>query len=119
MKNSNNKLIIYRRRLIKRKHNPSTYKLILVSNSGTKEIAINNHKSPQPIIKPKGIYQPNNIIDDYTAVLLTINTPQNVTVKDSKLPQYISRYNNQFLYYTNFKNMENKNKNKNLVNNND
>ena len=63
-----------RRRLVKGRRNLSTYKPILASNSGTREIAIDNNKLPQPITKPKGIYQPNNIIDNPTTVLLTINT---------------------------------------------
>jgi len=64
-----------RRQLVKGRRNLSAYKPILASNSGTKEIAIDNSKLPQPITEPKGIYQPNNIIDDPTTVLLTVNTP--------------------------------------------
>jgi hypothetical protein len=56
MENSNNKLIIRRRWLVKGRYNLSTYKPILVSNSGTREIAVDNSKSPQSITKPKGIY---------------------------------------------------------------
>ena len=56
MENSNNKLIVYRRRLVKGRYNLSTYKPILASNSGTREIAVDNGKSPQPITEPKGIY---------------------------------------------------------------
>ena len=44
IKNNNNKLVIYKKQLIKKKYNPSTYKPILVSNSSTAEIAINNSK---------------------------------------------------------------------------
>jgi len=36
---------MHRRRLIKGRYNPSAYKPILVSNSGTGEIAANNGKS--------------------------------------------------------------------------
>ena len=46
MENSNNKLVIYRRRLVKGRRNLSTYKPILASNSGTREIAIDNSKLP-------------------------------------------------------------------------
>jgi len=56
MENSNNKLVIRRRLLVKGRYNPSTYKPILASNSGTREITIDNSKLPQPITKPKGIY---------------------------------------------------------------
>jgi hypothetical protein len=45
MENSNNKLIIRRRRLVKGKRNPSAYKPILVSDSSTREIAADNSKS--------------------------------------------------------------------------
>jgi len=45
-----------RRQLVKGRYNPSTYKPILVSNSGTGEIAIDNGKLPQSITEPKGIY---------------------------------------------------------------
>jgi hypothetical protein len=54
--NSNNKPIIYRRRLVKGRRNPSTYKPILVSNSSTREITVDNGKLLQSITKPKGIY---------------------------------------------------------------
>ena len=56
MENSNNKLVIYKRRLAKKRYNLSTYKPTLVSNSGTGKIAVNNSKLLQPITKPKGIY---------------------------------------------------------------
>ena len=46
IENSNSEPVIYKRRLVKGKYNLSTYKPILASNSGTKEIAINNGKSP-------------------------------------------------------------------------
>jgi hypothetical protein len=45
-----------RRWLVKGRRNLSTYKPILVSNSSTREIAIDNGKLPQSITKPKGIY---------------------------------------------------------------
>jgi hypothetical protein len=45
-----------RRRLVKGRRNLSAYKPILVSNSGTEKIAVDNGKSPQPITEPKGIY---------------------------------------------------------------
>ena len=64
-----------RRRLVKGRYNLSTYKPILVSNSSTREITADNGKLPQSITKPKGIYQPNNIIDDPTTILPTINIP--------------------------------------------
>ena len=54
--NSNNKPVVRRRWLVKGRRNPSTYKPILASNSGTREITIDNSKSPQSITKPKGIY---------------------------------------------------------------
>ena len=54
--NSNNKLIIRRRYLVKGRCNLSTYKPILVSNSSTIEITVDNSKSPQSITKPKDIY---------------------------------------------------------------
>ena len=63
-----------RRRLVKKRRNLSTYKPILASNSGTGEIAVDNSKLPQPITESKGIHQPNNIIDNTTTILLTINT---------------------------------------------
>ena len=64
-----------RRQLVKKRYNLSAYKPILASNSSTREIAVDNSKLPQSITEPKGIHQPNNIIDNPTAVLLTINTP--------------------------------------------
>jgi hypothetical protein len=45
MENSNNKLIIRRRRLVKGRRNLSAYKPILVSNSSTREITVDNGKS--------------------------------------------------------------------------
>ena len=45
-----------------------------MSNSGTGEITIDNSKLLQPITKPEGIYQPNNVIDDPTTVLPTVDT---------------------------------------------
>ena len=45
-----------RRQLVKKRHNLSTYKPTLASNSGTGEIAADNSKLPQPITEPKGIY---------------------------------------------------------------
>ena len=56
MENSNNKPVIYRRRLAKGKCNPSVYKPILENNSSTKEITTDNDKLPQPITEPNGIY---------------------------------------------------------------
>ena len=56
IKNSNNELVVYRGWLVKGKHNPSAQEPILVSNSGTEEIAINNSKLLQPITKPKGTH---------------------------------------------------------------
>jgi len=56
MENSNNEPVVRRRRLVKGRRNLSTYKPTLASNSDTREIAIDNSKSPQPIIEPKGIY---------------------------------------------------------------
>ena len=79
---------------------------------------MNNGKLPQPIIESKGIYQPNNIIDNPTIVLLTVNTPRDIIAEDSKLLQHASGHNNQFLYYTNSKNTESGDKDKNLINNN-
>ena len=64
-----------RRQLTKGRRNLSTYKPILASNSSTKEIAADNSKLPQFITKPKGIYQPNDIIDNPNAILLTVNIP--------------------------------------------
>ena len=71
---------------MKGRYNPSAHKPILISDSSTKEITADNSKSPQLITKPKGTHQPNNIIDNPIAVLLTVNTPQDVTMEDSKLP---------------------------------
>jgi hypothetical protein len=56
MENSNSELIIHRRQLVKGRHNLSTHKPTLASNSGTKEIAIDNSKLLQPITKPKGTH---------------------------------------------------------------
>jgi hypothetical protein len=56
IENSNNKLIIRRRQLVKGRRNLSTYKPILVSNSSTREITVDNGKSLQSITEPKGIY---------------------------------------------------------------
>ena len=75
IKNSNNKPVVYRRQLVKGRYNLSAYKPISASNSSTREIATNNSKLLQSITKPKGIYQPNNIIDDPTTILPTINIP--------------------------------------------
>ena len=44
MENSNNKLVIYRRRLVKGRRNPSAHKPILASDSGTGELAADNGK---------------------------------------------------------------------------
>jgi hypothetical protein len=44
MENSDNELIICRRRLVKGRRNLSAYKPILVSNSGTREITVDNGK---------------------------------------------------------------------------
>jgi len=46
IKNSNNKPIVYRKWLIKGRYNPFTYKLILINNNGTREITVDNGKSP-------------------------------------------------------------------------
>ena len=46
IKNSDNKLVIRRRQLIKGRCNLFTYKPILISDSGTKEITADNGKSP-------------------------------------------------------------------------
>ena len=43
--NSNSELVVRRRQLVKGKHNPSTYKPTLVSNSSTREITTDNGKS--------------------------------------------------------------------------
>ena len=56
IKNSNNKPVVCKRWLVKKKYNLSTQEPILASNSGIGEIAIDNSKSPQPIIKLEGIY---------------------------------------------------------------
>ena len=64
-----------RRQLVKGRYNPSAYEPILASNNGTREIAADNGKSPQSITKPKGIYQPDNIIDDPTTASPTVNIP--------------------------------------------
>ena len=56
MENSNNKLIVYRRWLVKGRCNLSAHKPILISDSGTVEIAINNSKLLQPITELKDIY---------------------------------------------------------------
>ena len=74
-----------KRRLIKGRYNLSTQKPILANNSSIKKIAIDNSKLPQSITKPKGIYQPNNVIDDPTTISLTVNIPRDVTTEDSKL----------------------------------
>jgi hypothetical protein len=60
---------------VKGRYNLFTYKPISANNSGTREIAIDNSKSPQPITESEGTYQPNNVIDDPTAVLPTVDTP--------------------------------------------
>ena len=44
MENSDNKLVVRRRRLVKGKHNLSAYEFISVSDSGTREIASDNSK---------------------------------------------------------------------------
>ena len=79
---------------MKKRYNPSAHKPTLVSNSGTGEIAIDNSKLLQPITEPEGTHQLNNIIDDPTAILLTVNTPWDIIVEDSKLPQYTGGYDN-------------------------
>ena len=56
MENSNNKLVIYKRQLVKGRYNLSAHKPILASDSGTREIATDNSKSPQPITKPEGTH---------------------------------------------------------------
>ena len=107
-----------RRWLVKGKHNLSAYKPTLASNSSTREIAADNGKLLQSITEPKGIYQPDDIIDDPITASLTVNIPQDITIEDSKLLQYTSRHNNQFLYYTNSKDIKSRDKDKDLVNNN-
>jgi len=44
MENSNNKLVMHRRQLIKERYNLFAYMPILASNSGIREIAIDNGK---------------------------------------------------------------------------
>ena len=44
--NSNSEPVMHRRQLVERKCNLSAYKLVLVSDSGTREITIDNSKSP-------------------------------------------------------------------------
>ena len=56
IENSNSELVIYRRRLAKGRRNLSTNKPISASDSGTREIAVDNGKSPQPITEPKGTH---------------------------------------------------------------
>ncbi len=114
--------------MAKGRYNLSANKPILTSNSNTREITIDNNKLLQPITKPKGIHQPDNIIDIPTTTSPIINTLQDIITEDSKLPQLTSKYNNQFPYHTNSKDTEsgdkdkdlanNNNQNKNLVNNN-
>jgi len=73
--NSNNEPVVCKRQLVKGRYNPSAYKPILMSDSGTKEITVDNSKLPQPITKPVGTHQPNNVIDNPTTTSPTINTP--------------------------------------------
>ena len=40
------------------------------------------------------MYQPDNIIDNPTAILPTVDTFWDITIEDSKLPQYAGGYNN-------------------------
>ena len=56
IENSNNEPVIYKRRLVKGRRNLSTHKPTLAGNSGTREIATDNSKLPQPITKPEGTY---------------------------------------------------------------
>ena len=56
IKNSNNKPVVYRRQLVKKKYNLSTHKPILASDSSTVKIAIDNSKLPQLITKLKGTH---------------------------------------------------------------
>ena len=42
IENSNNKLVVYKRQLVKGRYNLSVYKPILASNSSTREIAVDN-----------------------------------------------------------------------------
>ena len=56
IESSNNEPVVCRRWLVKGRRNLSAYKPILISNSGTREIAADNGKSPQPITKLIGIY---------------------------------------------------------------
>ena len=66
---------MHRRQLIKGRRNLSAYKPTLASDSSTGEIATDNSKLLQSITEPKGTYQPDNVIDDPTTVLPTINIP--------------------------------------------
>jgi hypothetical protein len=72
--NSDSELVMHRRQLVKGRCNPSAYKPILISDSSIREITIDNSKSPQSITELKSTNQPNNIIDNPTAALLTVNT---------------------------------------------
>ena len=73
IENSNSKPVIRRRRLVKGKYNLFTHKPILASDSSTREIAVDNSKSLQPITKPEGTHQLNNIIDNPTTTSPTVN----------------------------------------------
>ena len=73
--NSDNKPVVRRRQLVKGRRNLSAYKPILTSDSNTREIATDNGKLLQSITKPEGTHQPNDVIDDPTTALLTINIP--------------------------------------------
>ena len=56
IENSNNKLVVRRRQLVKGRYNLFTHKPILVSDSSTRKIAVDNSKSLQPITKSEGTY---------------------------------------------------------------
>ena len=70
---------------MKGRYNLSANEPILVSDSSTREIAVDNGKLPQLITEPEGIYQPDDIIDVPTAILLTVDTLWDIIAEDSKL----------------------------------
>ena len=119
MENSNSKLVVRRRQLAKGRHNPSAYKPTLVSDSSIREIAVDNGKLLQPIIEPESTHQPDDVIDDPITTSPTVDIFWDITAKDSKLLQCTGGHNNQFPHYTNSKDAESGDKNKDLVNDND
>ena len=54
----------------KKRRNLSAYEFILISNNSIREITANNGKLLQPITEPKGIHQPNDVIDDFTSLTI-------------------------------------------------